>query len=104
MIFLEFYFQKFHQYWVNQYEKQIFLFLPFLKYVAVGAEDRHVYIFDTRKFAGAHVGKIAAVPDDSMSMAKSPITDVAFRPKTRSSMKLQLIASSLDGYLFEFGE
>ena len=77
---------------------------PCLKYVAVGAEDGHVYIFDTRKFAGAHVGKIAAVPDDSMSMAKSPITDVAFRPKTRSSMKLQLIASSLDGYLFEFGE
>ena len=77
---------------------------PCLKYVAVGAEDGHVYIFDTRKFAGAHVGKIAAVPDDSMSMAKSPITDVAFRPKTRSSMKLQLIAASLDGYLFEFGE
>ena len=77
---------------------------PCLKYVAVGAEDEHVYLFDTRKFAGAHVGKIAAVPDDSMSMAKSPITDVAFRPKTRSSMKLQLIAASLDGYLFEFGE
>ena len=77
---------------------------PCLKYVAVGAEDGHVYIFDTRKFAGAHVGKIPAVPEDSMSMAKSPITDVAFRPKTRSSMKLQLIAASLDGYLFEFGE
>ena len=76
---------------------------PCLKYVAVGAEDGHVYVFDTRKFAGAHVAKIAAVPDDSMSMAKSPITDVAFRPKTRS-MKLQLIAASLDGYLFEFGE
>ena len=77
---------------------------PCLKYVAVGGEDGHVYIFDTRKFAGAHVAKIPAVPDDSMSMAKSPITDVAFRPKTRSSMKLQLIAASLDGYLFEFGE
>ena len=77
---------------------------PCLKYVAVGAEDGHVYIFDTRRFAGAHVGKIPAVPEDSMSMAKSPITDVAFRPKSRSSMKLQLIAASLDGYLFEFGE
>lgn len=77
---------------------------PCLKYVAVGAEDGHVYIFDTRKFAGAHIGKIPAVPEDSMSMAKSPITDVAFRPKARSSLKLQLIAASLDGYLFEFGE
>ena len=77
---------------------------PCLKYVAVGAEDGHVYVFDTRRFAGAHVGKIPAVPEDSMSMAKSPITDVAFRPKARSSMKLQLIAASLDGYLFEFGE
>ena len=72
------------------------------KYVAVGGEDGHVYIFDTRKFAGAHVVKIAAVPEHSQSMAKSPITDVAFRPKARS-MKLQLIAASLDGHLFEFG-